>query len=182
MLLGVFKIAKLLKFIPRSVMIGFVNALAILIFKAQIPHIFGISKWPYVFAAITLLIVYIWPVFIKSIPAPLVAIVALTAAAIYTGADVGTVGDLGQITRALPTLGIPDIPFNIETLKIILPFSVAMSIVGLLESLLTSTIVDDMTDTESDKNREARGQGIANIINGFFGGDGRMCYDWSVNN
>lgn len=167
---GVCKIAKLMKFIPRGVMIGFVNALAILIFLAQIPHIIGISTVTYVFVAITLLIVYIVPRFMKTIPAPLIAIVSLTAIAIYANIDMRTVGDLGTISRSLPEFLIPNVPFTLETLKIIFPYSLALAIVGLLESLLTASIVDDMTGTDSDKNKEARGQGIANIVTGFFGG------------
>lgn len=169
-LFGVFKIAKLMKFIPNAVMIGFVNALAILIFMAQVPHFIGISTMTYVFVAITLLIVYILPRFMKTIPAPLIAIIALTAIAIYSNIELRTVGDLGAITRSLPDFFIPSIPFTFETLAIIFPYSLALSIVGLLESLLTASIVDDMTATESNKNREARGQGIANIVTGFFGG------------
>nr|WP_307590650.1 SulP family inorganic anion transporter [Paenibacillus wynnii] len=169
-LFGVLKIAKLMKFIPRAVMIGFVNSLAILIFMAQVPHFWGISTMTYIFVAITLLIVYVIPLFFKAIPAPLIAIVVLTSVVIYSGLDLSTVGDLGNITQTLPSFLIPDVPFNMETLQIIFPFSIALAIVGLLESLLTATIVDDMTGTESNKNREARGQGIANIINGFFGG------------
>src|SRR5690625_2695635 len=167
---GIFKVAKVMKFIPRAVMIGFVNALAILIFMAQVPHFIGISNLTYVFVAITLLIVYLLPRFFKAIPAPLIAIIILTSIAIYGNLDLSTVGDLGAISKTLPVFLIPDIPFSIETLMIILPYSFALAIVGLLESLLTASIVDDMTDTESDKNRESRGQGIANIINGFFGG------------
>src|SRR5699024_5869943 len=169
-LFGIFKIAKVMKFIPRAVMIGFVNALAILIFMAQVPHFIGISNMTYIFVAITLAIVYILPRFIKIIPAPLIAIIALTAVALYTNFDLRTVGDLGAITRTLPELFIPNVPFTFETLAIVFPFSFALAIVGLLESLLTASIVDDMTDTESDKNKESRGQGIANIITGFFGG------------
>ena len=169
-LFGVFKVAKVMKFIPRAVMIGFVNALAILIFMAQVPHFLGISTMTYVFVAITLLIVYILPRFVKSIPAPLIAIVALSALAIYSNIELRTVGDLGEITKTLPSFFIPDVPFTLETLIIIFPFSLAMAIVGLLETLLTATIVDDMTGTDSNKNKESRGQGIANFINGFFGG------------
>lgn len=169
-LFGVFKVAKVMKFIPRAVMIGFVNALAILIFMAQVPHFLGISTMTYVFVAITLLIVYIVPRFFKAIPAPLIAIIVLTAVAIYSNMDLRTVGDLGAITRSLPEFFIPNVPFTFETLAIIFPFSFALAIVGLLESLLTSSIVDDMTGTESNKNKEARGQGIANIVTGFFGG------------
>ncbi|UOQ49267.1 SulP family inorganic anion transporter [Gracilibacillus caseinilyticus] len=170
LLFGVFKIAKVMKFIPRAVMIGFVNALAILIFMAQVPHFIGISTMTYVFVAITLLIVFLLPRFIKTIPAPLIAIIVLTTIAIYSNTDLRTVGDLGAITQSLPEFFIPNIPFTLETLMIIFPYSLALAIVGLLESLLTSSIVDDMTGTDSDKNKEARGQGIANIVTGFFGG------------
>ncbi|MBT2669136.1 SulP family inorganic anion transporter [Bacillus sp. ISL-4] len=167
---GVFKVAKLMKFIPRAVMIGFVNSLAILIFMAQVPHFLGISNITYVFVAITLVIVYVLPRFIKSIPAPLIAIIALTVVAIYANFDLRTVGDLGAITRSLPEFFIPNVPFTFETVAIVFPYSLALAIVGLLETLLTSSIVDDMTNTDSNKNKEARGQGIANIITGFFGG------------
>lgn len=167
---GVFKVAKVMKFIPRAVMIGFVNALAIMIFMAQVPHFIGISNMTYIFVAITLVILYVVPKFIKSIPSPLIAIVVLTAIAIYSGVELGTVGDLGAITQSLPAFFIPDVPFTFETLAIIFPYSFALAIVGLLESLLTASIVDDMTGTESDKNKESRGQGIANMITGFFGG------------
>ncbi len=169
-LFGVFKVAKLMKFIPRAVMIGFVNALAILIFMAQVPHFIGISTMTYVFVAITLVIVYVLPRFIKSIPAPLIAIIVLTTVAIYSNVELGTVGDLGAVTKSLPSFFIPDVPFNLETLQIVFPYSLAIAIVGLLESLLTASIVDDMTGTESNKNQEARGQGIANFVTGFFGG------------
>jgi len=169
-LFGVFKVAKVMKFIPRAVMIGFVNALAILIFMAQVPHFLGISTMTYIFVGVTLLIVYILPRFLKSIPAPLIAIIVLSALAIFTNMDLRTVGDLGTLTQSLPSFFIPNVPFTLETLMIIFPFSIALAIVGLLETLLTATIVDDMTGTESNKNKEARGQGIANFINGFFGG------------
>ncbi|MDX1806380.1 MAG: SulP family inorganic anion transporter [Paenisporosarcina sp.] len=169
-LFGVFKVARVMKFIPRAVMIGFVNALAILIFMAQVPHFLGISTMTYVFVAVTLLIVYILPRFLKSIPAPLIAIVALTVLAIFSNFELRTVGDLGTLTQSLPSFFIPNVPFTLETLMIIFPFSLALAIVGLLETLLTATIVDDMTGTDSNKNKESRGQGIANFINGFFGG------------
>ncbi|WP_081873137.1 SulP family inorganic anion transporter [Brevibacillus laterosporus] len=167
---GICKIAKVMKFIPRAVMIGFVNSLAILIFMAQVPHFIGISMMTYLFVAITLIIVYVLPRFIKSIPAPLIAIITLTAISIFTHSDLRTVGDLGAITKTLPVFLIPDVPLTFETLRIIFPYSIALAIVGLLETLLTASIVDDMTGTASNKNRESRGQGIANIINGFFGG------------
>lgn len=169
-LFGVFKVAKVMKFIPRAVMIGFVNALGILIFMAQVPHFLGINNITYVFVAITLAIVYIVPRFFKAVPAPLIALVLLTAVAIYAGFDLRTVGDLGNISQSLPTFLLPDVPVNLETLMIILPYSLALAIVGLLESLLTANIVDDMTGTTSDKNKESRGQGIANFVTGFFGG------------
>ncbi|MGB6780204.1 MAG: SulP family inorganic anion transporter, partial [Planococcus citreus] len=161
---------RVMKFIPRAVMIGFVNALAILIFMAQVPHFIGINNMTYLFVAITLAIIYIVPRFFKAIPAPLIALVVLTAVAIYSGFELRTVGDLGTISQTLPSFLLPDVPFNLETLSIIFPYSLALAIVGLLESLLTANIVDDMTDTTSDKNKEARGQGIANFVTGFFGG------------
>lgn len=169
---GVLKVGRLIKFIPNSVMIGFVNALAILIFMTQIKHIFGISIPTYLFVITTLLIIYLLPRVFNKIPAPLIAIVVLTIVYLATGAKVETVGDLGQITRSLPQFFIPDVPFNLETLQIILPYSLSMAIVGLVESLLTARIVDQATDTYSSKNRESRGQGIANFITGFFGAMG----------
>lgn len=169
-LFGVFKVARVMKFIPRAVMIGFVNALAILIFMAQVPHFIGINNMTYLFVGITLAIIYIVPRFFKAIPAPLIALVVLTAVTIYSGFELRTVGDLGTISQTLPSFLLPGVPFNLETLSIIFPYSLALAIVGLLESLLTANIVDDMTDTTSDKNKEARGQGIANFVTGFFGG------------
>ncbi|MTD31983.1 SulP family inorganic anion transporter [Planomicrobium sp. YIM 101495] len=169
-ILGVSGIARLMRFIPNAVMIGFVNALAILIFMAQVPHFLGEGWLTYVFIGVTLLIVYTLPRFFKAIPAPLIAIILLTAAAFLFNIELKTIGDLGTITQSLPSFLLPDVPFNLETLQIILPYALALSVVGLLESLLTAQIVDDMTDTKSDKNREARGQGIANFVNGFFGG------------
>lgn len=169
-LFGIFKVAKVMKFIPNAVMIGFVNALAILIFMAQLEHFVGISTMTYVFVAVTLVLLYTLPRFIKVVPAPLIALVTLTAIAIFSGVELRTVGDLGSITQSLPSFLIPNVPFNLETLQIIFPYSLSLAIVGLLETLLTSQIVDDMTETESNKNREARGQGIANIVTGFFGG------------
>lgn len=169
-ILGYFKIARFMKFIPNAVMLGFVNSLAILVFIAQTPHFIGGNTVTWIFLLVTVAIIYIIPRFIKGIPAPLIAVVILSAVAIYMNADLKTVGDMGTITQTLPTFLLPDIPLNFETLQIILPYSLALAVVGLMESLLTAQILDDMTDTESDKNREAKGQGIANIINGFFGG------------
>lgn len=171
-ILGIFKVGKLLKFIPNSVMIGFVNALAIMIFMAQLQHIFGISFDTYIYVAVTLIILYALPKFFTKLPAPLIAIVVLTACYIFLGAEVRTVGDLGAIEKSLPSFIIPDVPFTLETLKIIFPYSLSMAIVGLVESLLTAKIVDNATDSYSSKNKESRGQGIANFVTGFFGGMG----------
>lgn len=169
-ILGVFGVANLMRFIPNSVMLGFVNALGIMIFMTQMPYLVGRGIMTYVFAGVTLVLVYVIPRFIKVIPAPLIAIVIMTMIALLSGVKLQSIGDLGTMPSTLPTFFFPDIPFNLETLKIILPYSLALSIVGLLESLLTSQVLDDMTDTASNKNTEARGQGIANFINGFFGG------------
>lgn len=171
-ILGILKVGKLMKFIPNSVMIGFVNALAIMIFMSQLEHIFGISIDTYIYVIVTLFIVYVVPRFVKKIPAPLIALVVLTSIYLIFGSNVGTVGDLGEIERSLPSFFLPDVPFTMETLMIILPYSVSMALVGLVESLLTARIVDNATDTYSSKNRESRGQGIANFITGFFGGMG----------
>lgn len=171
-LLGVLKVGKLMKFIPNSVMIGFVNALAIMIFMSQIEHIFGISFGTYIYVIITLIILYVLPRFLKKVPAPLIALVVLTGFYIMFGPNLRTVGDLGNIERSLPSFFFPDVPFNLETLQIILPYSLSMAVVGLVESLLTARIVDNATDTYSSKNRESRGQGVANFITGFFGGMG----------
>lgn len=168
--MGVLKLGKLMKFVPRSVMIGFVNALAILIFSAQLTHFVGETWVMYAMVAGALAIIYIFPRFTKAVPSPLVAIITITVIAVMTGSGVRTIGDMGELTQTLPFFLIPDIPFNFETLQIIFPYSLSIAIVGLVESLLTASIVDDMTDTTSDKNKEARGQGIANIVSGFFGG------------
>ena len=169
-IMGVLKLGRLMKFVPRSVMVGFVNALAILIFSAQLPHFVGETWVMYAMVAGALAIIYILPRFTKAVPSALVAIIAVTVFAVLTGSGVRTVGDMGELTQTLPLFLIPDIPFTFETLQIIFPYSLSIAIVGLVESLLTASIVDDMTDTSSDKNKEARGQGIANIVSGFFGG------------
>lgn len=169
---GMLKVGKLLKYIPNTVMMGFVDALAILIFSSQLQHIFGLTGVTYVFAIVTIAIVYIVPKYFTKIPAPLIAVLLLTIISIMTNADVRTVGDLGEIKRTLPHFFIPNVPFNLETLWVILPYSLSMAIVGLVESLLTAKIVDDALENESDKNVESRGQGITNIIAGFFGGIG----------
>lgn len=169
-IMGVLKLGRLMKFVPRSVMTGFVNALAILIFTSQLPHFAGESWQMFAMVAGALAIIYILPRFTKVVPSPLVAIVVISLIAVMTGSGVRTVGDMGELTQALPLFLLPDIPLNFETLQIIFPYSLSIAIVGLVESLLTAQIVDDMTDTDSDKNKEARGQGIANIVSGFFGG------------
>jgi sulfate permease, SulP family len=167
---GVFRLARYMKFIPRSVMIGFVNALAIMIFMAQLPHFEGEGWIVYALVGLTLAIIYLFPYVTRAVPSTLVAIVAVTALSIFMNYGIRTVGDMGAISQTLPVFFLPDIPLNFETLAIIFPYSIALAVVGLLESLLTASIVDDMTDSESDKNAESRGQGIANIITGFFGG------------
>ncbi|WP_205175651.1 SulP family inorganic anion transporter [Bacillus pakistanensis] len=169
-LFGVFKLARFMKFIPRSVMVGFVNALAILIFMAQLEQFVGATWVMYALVAGALAIIYLFPRITKAVPSPLVAIIIISIVAITTNAGVKTVGDMGELSSSLPSFFIPDVPLNFETLSIIFPYALALSIVGLLESLLTSSIVDDMTDTASDKNKESRGQGIANIVSGLFGG------------
>ena len=169
-ILGIFGVANLMRFIPNSVMLGFVNALGIMIFLSQLPYLIGGSWLTYFFAGVTLVLVYVIPRFFTLIPAPLVAIVVMTAIAMMSGVSLQTIGDLGTMPETLPTFLLPDVPLTLETLKIILPYSLALAVVGLLESLMTSQILDDMTDTGSNKNKEARGQGIANFVNGFFGG------------
>ena len=169
-LAGFARLGYVMRFVSRSVLTGFVNALAILIFMAQLPELIGVSPTTYVMIAAGLAIIYLFPRLTRAIPSPLVCIVVLTVATVALGLDVRTVGDLGELPSDLPTFLIPDVPFTLETLWIILPYSVAVAAVGLLESLLTASIVDQMTDTKSDKNRECVGQGIANFFTGFLGG------------
>lgn len=169
-ILGLFGVANLMRFIPNSVMLGFVNALGIMIFITQMPYLIGGGVLTYVFAIVTLILVYLIPRYFTLIPAPLIAIIVMTAIALLSGMKLQSIGDLGTMPNSLPIFFLPDIPLNFETLKIILPYALALSVVGLLESLLTSQVLDDMTNTPSNKNTEARGQGIANFITGFFGG------------
>ena len=171
-LMGVLGIARLMRFIPRSVMVGFVNALAILVFTSQLPHLIDVPAMVYPIVAVGIAIIVGFPRLTRAVPAPLVAVVFLTAATILAGIKVPTVGDEGELPQSLPQLLIPNVPFTVETLRIIAPFALAMAVVGLLESLLTAKLVDDITDTHSNKTREAWGQGSANIITGFFGGLG----------
>ena len=168
--LGSLGVAKLMRFVPRSVMTGFVNALAILIFLAQLPHLTDGGAAVYALVAAGLAVMYVLPRLTTAVPAPLVAIVLLTIACVVAGIAVPTVGDEGNLPNALPVLGIPSVPFPLETLTIVAPYSVTLAVVGLLESLMTAKLVDDITETGSDKDRESRGQGIANVVTGLFGG------------
>ena len=167
---GFLKVGRFISFIPHAVMLGFVNALAILIFMAQIPHFVGEGWLVYGLIAGTLAIIYGLPRLTKAVPSALVAIVVVTALCVGMGFGVQTVGDMGHIEQSLPIFALPDIELSWQTLMIILPYSMTLALVGMLESLLTASIVDEMTHTESDKNKEMRGQGIANTITGFFGG------------
>lgn len=169
-LAGVFRLGVLMRFISRSVITGFVNALAILIFMAQLPELIGANWIVYVLVAAGLGIIYLFPYLTRSIPSPLVCIVVLTGIAIWLGLDVRRVGDMGELPSTLPVFLFPQVPLTFETLLIVLPYSIPLAIVGLLESLLTAAIVDDLTDTQSDKNRECAGQGVANIASGLLGG------------
>ncbi|MEO0490372.1 MAG: SulP family inorganic anion transporter, partial [Cyanobacteria bacterium J06659_2] len=164
---GWIKLGNQMRFVPRAVMVGFVNALAILIFNAQLPQLAGGTWLVYVMVLAGLGIIYGLPRVTKAVPSPLVAIVVLTGAAIAAGWNVPVVGD---IPSSLPTFALPRVPLNFETVEIILPYALALSLVGLLESFLTASVIDDLTDTPSNKNREAVGQGVANIIAGCFGG------------
>ncbi|HHU94784.1 MAG TPA: SulP family inorganic anion transporter [Alcaligenaceae bacterium] len=167
---GLIKLGGLMRFVSKSVVTGFVNALAILIFMAQLPEFINVTWHVYALTAAGLGIIYLLPRVTTAIPSPLVTIVLLTAVTILFGIEVRTVGDMGQLPDTLPVFLIPDIPFTFETLKIIFPYSITLAIVGLLESLMTASIVDDMTDTPSNKNRESMGQGVANVATGFLGG------------
>ena len=167
---GWIRLGVLMQFVSRSVITGFVNALAILIFLAQLPELTGVTWHVYAMTAAGLGIIYLFPYLTKAIPSPLVAIVVLTALSLVFNIDIRTVGDLGELPDSLPIFLLPNIPLTLETLLIIFPTAATLALVGLLESLLTASIVDDLTDTDSDKNRECVGQGSANIVAGLFGG------------
>lgn len=169
-LAGIFKLGVLMRFVSRSVVTGFVNALAILIFMAQLPELIGVSWVVYAMTAAGLAIIYLLPRVTKIIPSPLVCIVVLTAVAMWLGLDIRTVGDMGELPDSLPIFLLPEVPWNLETLSIIFPYSLTLAVVGLLESLMTAQIVDDLTDTSSNRHRECVGQGVANITTGFLGG------------
>ena len=169
---GLLKLGSLMRFVSRSVVTGFVNALAILIFLAQLPEITGENATlpVYIMLAAGLVIIYGFPYVTKAVPSPLVCIVVLTGVAMYMGLDIRSVGDMGELPDSLPVFLLPDVPLTWETLTIIFPFSMTLAVVGLLESMMTATIVDDLTDTSSNKNRECVGQGVANIGSGLLGG------------
>jgi SulP family sulfate permease len=172
MIAGLLRLDLLMHYVSRSVVTGFVNALAILIFMAQLPQLTHVPPVTYLLVAGGLAIIYLFPRLTRTIPSPLVAIVILTLITVYGGIEVNTVGDMGKLPTALPVLALPHVPLTLRTLEIIAPYSVTMAAVGLLESMLTAQIVDDFTDTPSDKAREMRGQGIANFCTGFLGAMG----------
>ncbi len=167
---GALRLGSLMRFVSRSVITGFVNALAILIFLAQLPELTNVSWVVYAMTAAGLAIIYGFPYLTKAVPSPLVTIVVLTALALALDLDIRSVGDMGQLPDSLPVFLLPDVPLNWQTLRIILPYAVTLAVVGLLESMMTASIVDELTDTASDKNRECVGQGVANIATGFIGG------------
>ncbi|MEU0084669.1 SulP family inorganic anion transporter [Streptomyces sp. NPDC006274] len=170
--LGALGVAKLMRFVPRSVMVGFVNALAILIFMAQVPEMTDVpwAVYPLIIGGLALMVFF--PRITKVVPAPLVSIAILTVITVAAGIAVPTVGDKGDLPSSLPVPGLPDVPFTMDTLTTIAPYAFAFALVGLMESLMTAKLVDDITDTHSNKTRESLGQGIANVITGFFGGMG----------
>ncbi len=170
--LGLTGVARLMRFLPRSVMVGFVDALAILIFTSQLPHLVGAPWAVYALAAAGLLVLVGLPRLTRAVPGPLVAIVLLTGFTVVAGVVVPTVGDQGALPDSLPVLGLPGVPLDLATLQVIAPYALAIALVGLIESLMTAKLVDDITDTHSDKTRESWGQGVANIVTGLFGGMG----------
>jgi sulfate permease, SulP family len=171
-LLAAAGVARLMRFIPRSVMVGFVNALAILIFTAQLPHLIGVPWLVYPLVTAGLVIVFALPRLTTVVPAPLVSIIVLTGLTVAAGFAIPTVGDQGELPDSLPIFALPDVPFSLETLTTITPYALGIAFVGLMESLMTAKLVDDLTDTHSDKTRESWGQGVANVASGLFGGMG----------
>jgi len=169
-LAGWLRLDSLMRFVSRSVVTGFVNALAILIFMAQLPELTNVTWVVYAMVAAGLGIIYLFPYITRAVPSPLVAILVLSSVAIIMGLDIRTVGDMGQLPDSLPIFLLPDVPLNLETFWIVLPVSATLAVVGLLESMMTASIVDELTDTSSSKNRECVGQGIANVASGFLGG------------
>ncbi|MFW6187344.1 MAG: SulP family inorganic anion transporter [Actinomycetota bacterium] len=178
-LAGVFQVvlalagaARLMRFVPRSVMVGFVNALAVLIFSSQVPELIGVPWAVYPLTLLGLAIVFLLPRLTRVVPAPLVAIVVITAVVVPLGMEVPSVGDKGELPESLPSLFVPDVPLDLETFRVIAPFALTMALVGLMESLMTAKLVDDITDTRSDKTRESWAQGVANMVTGLLGGMG----------
>lgn len=170
---GYFKVAKLMRFVSQSVVYGFLNALAILIFVAQLPELNKMDNLGYLFVALGLAVIYLFPYIpriSKLIPSPLICIVLLSLLALFLDGDMRTVSDLGHFPDTLPIFLIPEIPLNFETLAIIFPYSITLATVGLLETMMTTTVVNEVTDTEGDRHQECRGQGYANIVSGFMGG------------
>ncbi|MGN6446618.1 SulP family inorganic anion transporter [Amnibacterium sp.] len=170
--LGAIGFAKLMRFIPRSVMVGFVNALAILIFMAQLPHLIGVPWAVYPLVALGVAVIVLFPRFTRAVPAPLIAVVVITVITVAAGVHIPTVGDEGSLPTGLPVFGLPQVPLTFDTLRIIGPFALAAALVGLVESLMTAKLVDDITETGSNKSRESVGQGIAQVASGLFGGMG----------
>ena len=167
---GLLKLGSLMRFVSKSVITGFVNALAILIFMAQLPELMNVSWVVYAMTAAGLAIIYGFPYITRAVPSPLVTIVVLTGVAMALKLDIRTVGDMGELPDSLPVFMLPDVPLNLQTLQIILPYAATLAVVGLLESMMTASIVDELTDTTSPKSRECVGQGVANIATGFIGG------------
>lgn len=170
LLFGILKLGRQMKYVPRAVMMGYINALGVLIFLAQLPQLTNVPYTVYGITIVSLMIIYILPRFTQAVPSPLVTLGVMTFITIFFKLDVPKVGDMGELPTTLPFFSLPNVPFNLETLQIILPYSITMALVGLLASFLTAALVDELTDTPSDKNQEAKGQGIANIITGLFGG------------
>jgi len=169
-LFGVFKLGRQMRYVPRAVMLGYINALAVLIFLAQLPQLLGKPVAVYILTALSLAIIYILPRFTKVLPSPLVTLAVMTISAMALKLEVPTVGNMGELPATPPLFALPQVPLTLDTLKIILPYSLTLAIVGLLASFLTASLVDELTDTPSNKNQEAKGQGIANIVAAFFGG------------
>ncbi|MDX6751276.1 SulP family inorganic anion transporter [Geminicoccaceae bacterium 1502E] len=167
---GLLKLGSLMRFVSRSVMTGFVNALAILIFMAQLPELIGVGVETYALVALGLAIIYLLPRLTTAVPSPLICILVITGLALATGMELRTVGDMGELPSELPAFFLPTVPLTLETLQIIFPYALTLAVVGLLESMMTASIIDDLTDTGSDKSRECVGQGSANIVAGLFGG------------
>ncbi|MES2712202.1 MAG: SulP family inorganic anion transporter, partial [Pseudomonadota bacterium] len=164
------RLGDLMRFVSRSVVTGFVNALAILIFMAQLPELIGVPWYVYAMVAVGLAMIYLLPRLTNAVPSPLITIIVLTGVSMAMGLELRTVGDMGELPSELPFFALPVVPLTFETLRIILPYALTLAMVGLLESLMTASIIDEMTDTTSNKNRECAGQGLGNITSGLFGG------------